>query len=323
MKPDPFKEMQKAVDIIEDSPHPTNKIASCIFGKDQNNKDFSIAKTNYWPKIIADKLGKEIKIGNSSGTIHAETAAIMDCDHTNGASIAITDPFCPNCAKNIAESGIKTIYIDHKGFKKDFWERREHVFNNMSMRIAEKAGISVYEIWRKEEKIVPILEIPDDYIPIDENPIEINKIESATKENFNNIIEMKSEFHAGRKHSIIIAKDLEENIVSLTARAHPTIGYCYIDNKTEIENPQGKYSFILEPMNRLLINCRKQGLIPRKEYIYCSQVPTSREQVNMIGAGIDKVIINDKTKARDEHAFKAMALLIYKDIIKFKDHSKI
>ena len=28
---------------------------------------------------------------------------------TDGASLCVTDPFCPNCAKNIAEAGIKRV----------------------------------------------------------------------------------------------------------------------------------------------------------------------------------------------------------------------
>ncbi len=310
--------MQRAVDEISKSPHPTNKIASTIFGLDQDKKNFSITATNYWPQIIIDKIGTDTKIGNSSGTIHAETAAIFKSPYTNNSSIAITDPFCPNCAKNIAESGIKTVYIDHKGFKKDFWERREHVFTNMSMRIVERAGISVYELWRKEKKLIPILEIPNDYIPNNENPVEIDKIDISSKENFIKIINIKSKLHASKKHAIILAKDRNNNIFALTALSNPTVGYIYTDIKTEEENPENKYSFILEPLNRLLMNSSKKGLQILNEFVYCSQIPTSREQVNMIGAGITKISIANPKKARDSYAFEAMALLKEKNIVYYE-----
>ena len=310
--------MQKAVDEVIKSPHPTNKVASSIFGLDQDKKTFSVTATNYWPQIIIDKIGTNTKIGNSSGTIHAETATIFKSPYTNASSIAITDPFCPNCAKNIAEAGIKTIYIDHKGFKKDFWERREHVFINMSMHIVERAGISVYELWRKEEKIIPIFETPDDYIPDNENPVEVNKLDIASKENFIKIINIKSKLHTGRKHAIVLAKDRNNNIFALTARSHPTVGYIYTDIKTKEENPENKYSFILEPLNRLLINAPKKGLKILDKFVYCSQIPTSREQVNMIGAGITKISISNPKKARDSYAFEAMALLKEKNIVHYE-----
>src|SRR5690606_7708262 len=115
-----------------------NKIAATVFGHDLAGKPFSVSRTNFWPAAIANSIGTEDDIGDSSGTIHAETAAILAASHTAGAALCVTDPFCPNCAKNIAEAGIKTIYIDHKGFDKDFATRRGGDFQNMSMRICAR-----------------------------------------------------------------------------------------------------------------------------------------------------------------------------------------
>src|SRR5262245_21403475 len=129
--PSPFAQMQKAVDIVNTSPHPANKIAATIFGRDKTGRGFSLSHTNFWPRAILDHFGMEARIGNASGTIHAETECILASPApTEGASLSITDPFCPNCAKNIAEAGIRTVYIDHKGFKKDFVARRAHAFEN-------------------------------------------------------------------------------------------------------------------------------------------------------------------------------------------------
>ena len=179
MRPDPYTEMQKAVDIVNTSQHPTNKIAATLFGQDHEGQVFSVSRTNYWPEPILKKIGTTQRIGNSSGTIHAETACIMNAPCTEGASLCVTDPFCPNCAKNMAEAGIKTVYIDHKGFNKDFVARRGDEFENMSMYICESAGISVYEIRRKEKELIPILKIAPAYRPVEDFPVSINPAEKA------------------------------------------------------------------------------------------------------------------------------------------------
>ncbi len=96
----PLDAMQAAVNIVLTSPHPTNKVAAAIF----SGADI-LVRTNNWPSRIATVLGQDARVGNSSGTVHAEVNCISDFPHpTEGASLCITDPFCPNCAKNIAEA---------------------------------------------------------------------------------------------------------------------------------------------------------------------------------------------------------------------------
>lgn len=309
-----FQEMQKAVDIVGTSPHPTNKIAATIFGLDENGEPYSISKTNYWPKIIKANIGTTEGIGNSSGTIHAETACIMAAPYTNGASITITDPPCPNCAKNMSEAGIKTIYIDHKGFDKDFAARRGEQFKYMSMRIFERAGISVYEIRRKEEKLSPIVEIPASFIPHEDNPVSVETWESH---NFPSLIEKKTEDYKDRNFATCLARDHNGQVFALTARAHPAIGYSFEDNRDEILHPDGKYSFMLEPVNRLLMNAPRHGYRIIDGSFFCSQTPTAREQVNLVGARITKLIIGDKNLARDQYALAASRFLQEKHILHF------
>lgn len=305
--------MQKAVDIVLSSEHPTSKVAACLFKDDQY-----VCHINQWPQVIKDHYPLDQKFGNSSGTIHAETACIVDAYFaTAGASLAITDPFCPNCAKNIAEAGIKTIYVDHKGFQKDFFVRREHEFKNMSMRIIEKAGISVYEIWRKEERLVPILEVGDDYVPAQDNPIEIDKIVEANSQSFDKLIHQKSQKFAGRKIAICLAKDEDDRIFGITARSHAAMGYQISEDKEQLFNTDGKYSFKLEPTNRLVMNAPRLGLKIIEGYVYCSQVPTAREQVNMIGAGISKIYIGDMKRARDDSALEAMQMFSTSSVLQF------
>ncbi|MCD8520448.1 MAG: hypothetical protein LRY57_04065 [Alphaproteobacteria bacterium] len=145
--------MQRAVDIVLTSPHPTNKIAATLSGKTEDGLDFCISSTNSWPDAILNTIGHGEKIGNSSGTIHAETECILKAPATNGASLFITDPPCPNCVKNMAEAGIKKLYIDHKGFEKDFALRRGDDFSGLSLPLCQEAGMDVYEIRRKEQII--------------------------------------------------------------------------------------------------------------------------------------------------------------------------
>jgi len=134
-----LKMMDAARNSAPRSLHPTNKIAAALWQTDLPNQ--AIIKTNEWPQIILDNFDQNQKIGNSSGTIHAETNAILNAEFaTDGSSICITDPFCPNCAKNMVEAGIKNIYIDEAGFDGDFFKRRGGEFETMSMRICQHAG---------------------------------------------------------------------------------------------------------------------------------------------------------------------------------------
>lgn len=92
----------------------------------------------------------------------------------------------------------------------------------------------------------------------------------------------------------------------MTARAHPVLGFTLEQNLSEIENPQGKYSFIQEPVNRLLMAAPRHGLKIQDGFLYASQLPTSREQVNIVGANLGEIYIGEKDKARDKDAVQAM-----------------
>ncbi len=315
---DPFEQTQKAVDIVNTSPHPANKIAATIFGSDKDRGAFSFSRTNYWPKPLVDNFGIETRIGNSSGTIHAETACLLAAPVTEGARICVTDPFCPNCAKNIAEAGISTIYIDHKGFDKDFAERRGHHFESLSMQIVERAGISVYEIRRKERKIVPILEVPESYKPFNDSPVDMESVAAADEHELRNFVALKRPEHKGRRVAMAIARSSRGKFFGMVARAHPAIGYSWESDGDDIEKMHGQYSLILEPMNRLMMTAARTGMKLISGLIYSSGVPTAREQVNMLGAGLSEIFVADLLNARDEDAFQAMRLLGGKRLIKFE-----
>ena len=310
-----LKAMQATVDVVLDSPHPTHKIAACVF--DENA--FTTA-TNFWPQPILDKLGKSTRIGGSSGTIHAETAALLKTKGTDGKALCVTDPFCPNCAKNVVEAGIRKIYIDHKGFDKTFWAQNKGHFENMSMEITARAGISVYKVHRKEKSVTPIFEPEEGYSPPEDSPIE----EERSKEDmsaFKILIEGIMKAQHNRKIAVALAREPKGRAMAIIARAHVVTGFS-MQNDFDVETitqADNKYSFIEEPVNRLLMYIQKRGYTLLPDYLFCSQVPTAREQVNLVGADIKTLYIHDMFKSRDESGLKAKELLQAHDILNFQE----
>jgi deoxycytidylate deaminase len=305
---DPIYAMQRAVDIVGTSPHPTNKIAATLF-----NDKVLITRTNDWPEPIKSKIGTDTRIGNSSGTVHAEVRAIVAFpEPTQNTSLCITDPFCPNCAKNIAEAGIKNIYIDHKGFDKDFFLRNDDEFADMSLRIVARAGINVYKIERKDNRITPIQIAPDDFIPAEDNPIKIREIGahcSLTQWiNKNRIIHPR--------WGAAIAHNDDGECFGMMASSHPVVGYTRADVTMEMV---GKYNFYLEPLNRLLMGAKKYGLTLDPANIHMAQVPTARELVNFIAAGFDEIDIGDTSHGRDSDSLAALTILTDNGILKLAD----
>jgi len=304
--------MQSALDIVHKSPHPTNKIAATLFGVNRAGEDFSISRTNHWPDSIYNTIGTTTKIGNSSGTIHAETACILNAlNSTENSSLCITDPFCPNCAKNIAEAGIKNIYLDEHGFGKDFFIRRGEHFDRMSMQICERAGINVYALNMLTKEMRTILEIEQDYKPTEDSPILAEPVESIHDAILHDIVESTTIANQRRKFAIALAKSKNGNNFALIARAHAVIGYSLQkpEEALDLLTPRGKYSFIQEPVNRLMMYMARKGFTLYPDYLYCSQVPTAREQVNLVGANIKRITIGDTQKCRDPRGFDAMAQL--------------
>lgn len=323
-----YANMQAAVDIVGTSPHPSNKIAATIAGP-----GFAISRTNHWPEIIAQKIGTGVDIGNSSGTIHAETACILDAaaqgHATKGASIFITDPPCPNCMKNMAEAGIAKLYIDHKGFDKDWARRRGESFETMSMRIAAKAGMDVYVIYRKEQKFEIISQHPPGYKPAIENPAIIVPLSSSPRTRgslaqndkipgqagddalWNELINDASAESENEPFVLALGQNKEGKDVSVLIYRHPTIGYTY----ETMESKDEKYSFILQPLGRILMVAAREGIKLNNDYIYSSRVPTSRELVNFIGAGLNSLKIGDNSACRDKHGIIAKNMLKNAEIL--------
>ncbi len=302
--------MQLAVDIVLSSRHPENKIAATLF------KDgVSLSKTNDWPPAILEKLGQDTRIGDSSGTIHAELNCLFHSAFpTAGASLAITDPCCPNCAKCIAEAGIQSVYIDHKGFEKDFAVRRGDEFQDMSLRILAHAGVSLYEVIRKEHKIRLIYEPESGYIPPEDNQIEIRPCRAPlsvpTLLQTARLVKVKHE-----RWGCALATDIHGKLWTLVASAHPAIGYTHKD----IQKTDGKYDFILEPVNRLLMGAARNGLKISCDHLWCSVLPSPREMVNLVGYGVRKIYIGDMGNSKKPESYPAYKTLESNDILLFED----
>lgn len=304
----PFALMQQAVDIVSTSLHPTNKIAATIAGD-----GFALSRVNYWPRPILEKIGMEPDIGNSSGTVHAETACIQDAPMTEGASLFVTDPPCPNCVKNMAEAGIKNLYIDHKGFDKDFAVRRGDDIRTMSMEIAKHAGISVFKIYRKEKRIETIFEIPKNYVPPSEKPARVLPLhEKATSDAFRQAIANEGGFYKGRPYAVAFATGPMASVFLISAEVHAITGYT---SKTAPE-PEGKYSYLLQPVHRVLMTAAQKGLKIDRGYLFSSRIPTARELVNVVGAGFERLWLGDDHQARDEHGIAALKILMGSGILK-------
>ncbi len=306
--------MQSAVDIVLNSPHDTNKIAAALFGTGPDGQSFCVRATNHWPDPILHNIGENTRIGECSGTIHAEVACIIAAPYTNGASICITDPFCPNCAKNMTEAGIKAIYLDHKGFNKDFAARRADEFLDLSLAIVARAGIAVYEINRKAESITPLF-IPGtdhtaspDLIPIISAPALI-----AHRTDLMALIHQNSSIlsHTPFAAAYVTYPPKETNEWIITPQ-HCTLGYTMpedCDLHTFDQRPMGKYTPMMEPINRLLAQIARRGGIIQNHHLFSSRIPTSRELVNMVGAGITTISLLNMHPPRDPESVQALAQL--------------
>lgn len=125
------------------SPHPTDKIAAQILYRDGM---LDQAQTNARPDLIEAKgIPLGTKLVDRSLYVHAETRALIHAMRpTGGATLLVTDPFCPNCAKQMALAGIKRIVIDGAGFAKLYHVKNELAFRALSLSVAEYCGIAVY-----------------------------------------------------------------------------------------------------------------------------------------------------------------------------------
>lgn len=123
--------------------HYSEKIAAQILYPSSQLEDPCF---NARPQLVdALGLGPKIKIAERSLYVHAETRALLHARRsTRGATLLVTDPFCPNCAKQIAWAGIARVIIDPHGFDKPYHHKNSEAFTNLSHAILAWAGVAVF-----------------------------------------------------------------------------------------------------------------------------------------------------------------------------------
>ncbi len=310
----PFAAMELAVNALQKSSHSTHKIGAALIGWDISGNEIISTAFNHWPKTIENTIGRATRIGNSSGTIHAEVAAILSVPKTDGGMMFLTDPPCPNCMKNMIEAGIRTLYIDHIGFDKTYMiENSDHV-EDMSLQIARHAGMGVFKLFRKEKRIETLVAQGQDIDITDYNPL--REILLGQDDDVHTRLHqfLKSLQQTGFKEDRFAAcavKDDHQKRFLWLAEPHPVFGSSADINK--IEN--SKYSFTVEPITRLLMSARRLGVIIEPESVVAYLVPSSRELVNFVAAGFHHIKIHHADSGRDKDALNALALLTSSKII--------
>lgn len=312
----PLKIMEYTVNMKDDSDHGVNKIAATMTGKTKTGEPFHITRTNFFPDAILETIGKDTKIGSASGSVHAETGitlqiAMTEGEQTAGAHLYVTDPTCVNCAKNAVEAGITKVFIDSVGFspESDFYERRGQDFENMAIPIYKAAGVEVYEVNRETQKIEPRFQIePNSICPkfsdVAIKPYEGKLSKKAFKkyitENWNNGKSAKRQVFAMASGGVF------EGWSVLSSGPEFVAGH---ELQEDLSYKSEKYTYKLEPLNKVMMTMARLGMTPHKDFLFSAQVPTSRELVDLVGAGYRRIFIGDKTKARDEHGLKALQQL--------------
>jgi hypothetical protein len=304
--------MQDAVDIVLASEHTVNKVAACAFHPG-HSKALPAASMNLRPECLKGHFQWDMRLGSSSQFIHAEIAALTHFTGPwRGAHLCVTDPFCPNCAKSLAEAGVRTIYIDHKGFQKDFIARNGDEFQTMSMLIAEKAGISVYTVNRKEGTVTPILAQATQTRPTT-SAIEFFDIDDdMTLESA--MAMFRQRLGARETWSLAFVREQDGSPRGLLVFEALPPGITPEDFKTRVPNT-GKYRFPLDPLTRLLITMRRMHFTFLDPRIGCARAPSSRALVNALGMGISELLLVSALPDHDATGLLALQMLKDKKLI--------
>lgn len=299
--------MQDAVDVVQTGEHLSSRVAASIFNPGCPDAA-PAAVVSHRPDCLKAAFDWDFRLGASSQFIHAELAAMAAFTGTlQGAHICVTDPFCPNCAKNMAEAGVRAIYIDHKGFEKDFIARKGAEFRSMSMLIAEKAGISVYSVNRKGKTVTPILEQGTVTRPV---PSAIEFFDPAPGMSLDDAMRHLAPRFGGRE-SWALAFIREADGAQrgfLVFEALPP-GLTPEDFKARADMDTGKYRFPVDPLTRLLILARRMGFTLPEARVGCGLVPSSRAIVNALGFGVRHFVLASRQADHDTQGIDVLELL--------------
>ncbi len=310
-----FDRMKRARKAEAQSPHPTHQVGALIAGIDLDGNPFEVSHFNFWPFALVKHFGKDIKLGNASTTIHAELATLFKAPRSENADIYITDLPCPNCSKTIAEAGIKNVYIDTHTHNTPLGRKIKPFFDAVSLFLFEKAGIGVFEVDLEKGTINTLSAADPKRFSIDK-PEQVFALNAApSQSSFMQEIEKRRPDTA---FAACAARDEHGHHFIILAKTEIPAGLTK-DDAQAIRSSQNKYMPSLQPINRLIALAAKHGLQISKRFVFSSRTPTSREFVNLIGADITHLIIEDKTQCRDEWGLSALSALQKVPIIDFND----
>lgn len=304
--------MQQAVDVVLSGEHADSKVAACAFHPEHPEIP-AAATVSARPDCLKGHFAWDARIGASSQFIHAELAALLKFGgNLRGAHVCVTDPFCPNCAKNMAEAGVRAIYIDHKGFQKDFIARNGDEFKTMSMLIAEKAGISVFEVNRKAGTVTPILDQQATTRPAS-TAIEFFDIaDGMTLESA--MQTFKNRLGTREAWTLAFVKERDGSQRGLLVFEALPPGITPEDYRTR-GTDTGKYRFPIDPLTRLGIIMRRMGMTLLDPRVGCARLPSSRALVNALGMDISNLLLASAQPDHDPLGLAAITLLRDKKIL--------
>lgn len=310
-----IQRMQDAVDVVLSSEHDTSKVSACLFDP-AGEPAAIIARANHRPPALKARFEWQERIGKSSQFIHAETACLLEYGRSaKGHSICITDPFCPNCAKTLAVSGVARIFIDHKGMDKDFVQRRSGAFNLISLEIAQRAGIDVYILYRKEKRFEPLrlARMPQKppfpgftAAPAGEalSDMAARDVQAALKQ-----AAAEAGLNAmAQSAALCLAQGTDGQVRLVQACESLPPGLAPQDVAHIHPEDTDKYRFPVDALNNLYFTLTREGLRPLGGVVYCNRVPSSRAFVNMLLTDIRTVMIHGLAPDHDATGLEAAHL---------------
>lgn len=300
-----FDALHKALARAERSEHPVNKIGAALYNFETPSAPMTVT-CNERPRALCDTFPFDMRIGASSQTVHAEINALFRFKgRLMGSHMWITDPFCPNCAKMMAQAGVRHIYIDKKGIDKDWASRRADEFKTMSLRIAQKAGIEVDMVDLKARTIEPIFETAIQTRLGTTNNEFFDVPAHTSVSDLMGVMQQRFGTHSRPFALAITGSEKDQKKVGVLAFESLPPGFSFEQSRTR----EGKYRYPIDPVNNLLITLKRQRLSLYGGAIGSSHLPSSRAFVNAIGLGVKDIYVNSLEPEHDVQAPAALDAL--------------
>ncbi len=306
-----YELMAQAHDVAKNqSAHPDNKIASVL----ELTSGDVIASANLWLHAFSPDYDTSVKIGRSSPTKHSEPAAISKAAQqglsTDGASLYINEPLCPNCMNAIVTAGVKNIYIEEQSFEGegDWYNRRSYHFDSTSLQIASNAGVKVYKLRSDDENKIASAQLiklpePTKNINMDEHfTLETVDLDSLDIKALKSVLRTQFDLHAQAgpkkkmamatfvippKHPGGLTNILSVHDVSLVGREDKNLRLREAMSGLGVDEEKmnkecGKYQAKIFPLDHARSVLGRLGIeITPETQIITTRVPTSHEIVNL------------------------------------------